>query len=158
MKKKRSNSKTKRKPAKKRGRVSLKKKTRTKKIKSAFVIKKRRGEAIYDIALGNKFKTEQEIDIIVSTLDFKPLKDSNEFVKITFFEEKGKDKQAYTDLDEYSFDSLKEFKELIKERLKQMNYDFHRAPASNSPNYWKKMYRLRNYLTSIIIDIETADT
>lgn len=141
--------KSKRKPArKKRGRVS---------IKTRYKIKKKRGKEIYYIDLGTKFKTEQELDAIFSTLNFNSIKYSNEFVKITFSEKKGNEKQAYTDLDEYSYDSDKEFRELIKERLKDMNYNFHRTPASNSPNYWKKMYRLRNYLTQIIIDIETAD-
>lgn len=156
--KKRKNKISKRKPAsKKRGNVSKKKVRKSRAKKSGYTIKKRRGKAIYDIKLGSNFKTEQEINLILSSLKFSTIKDSNEFVKITFFEQKGNHKQAYTDLDEYSFEDDKDFREQLKQRMLDMNYNFHRTPASNSPNYWKKMYRLRNYLTSIIIDIETAD-
>lgn len=139
--------KSKRKPArKKRGRVSF-----------GIPIKKTRGHEIYHIELGNNPKTEQEIKMLLETVNFSAIKEQNEFVKVTFVENNGKEKQAYTDLDEYSYDGKKDFIQQLKQRTLDMNYTFHRVPAADAKDYWKKMYRLRNYLRTIIIDLETAD-
>lgn len=135
---------------KKSGRV-LKKK-RIKKAK----LKKRRGQDIYDILLPSGNKSEQDIDEMLQNIPYRNIKSEDVFIKLTFYERKGKDYAAFTRLSEYDYEDKADLLRQVKQEILDMNYTFFRQPAKDAKEYWKRMYKLKNYLNKITIDFETA--
>lgn len=133
---------------KKRARVSSKSKTK---------IEKRRGKGIYDIMLPNGSKTESGIDNIIDTLNYGTIRDSNEFVKITFVSKFRKKHASISYIQEYDYETKRELNEQIKQSLKDINYTIFRKPVKGTGDSVKRMNRLKNFLSRIIIDFEGAD-
>jgi hypothetical protein len=136
---------------KKRARVSSKSKSTNLKVE------KRRGKGIYDVIFPSGSKTESGIDSVIDSLNYKSIRDSNEFVKITFVSKFRKKHASISYIQEYDFETKKELNEQIKQSLKDINYTIFRKPVKGTGDSVKRMNRLKNYLSRIIIDFEGAD-
>jgi hypothetical protein len=139
----------KKKPApKKRGRVSSKKKS------NKFL--KRRGERLYDYFLQTGSKRETDIDSIIDSIDLTALRDDDEFVKITFVSGFRKKRASISYVLNYEYEDRKDFREQLRQTLKDINYTIFRKPVKGTGDSIKRMNRLKNFLNRIIIDFETA--
>lgn len=119
---------------------------------SALSFKKRRGEAIYDLVLPRGAKDRSQIDALInkSKINLRDLPDN--FVKVTFFAKKGKDKASITYI--YDIDELSQVKETVQDVASLIHQSGAKREATKSI---QRISKLKNYIQKIILEFEVNE-
>ena len=138
-------------------RLTKKRTPARKKSGVSLSFKKRRGRDVYDLFLPKGSKREVQIDKVLDSVNLRNLRTEDYFVKVTFVSKFKKQHASITYILEEDYDNQKEFRDNLRQNLKDINYTIFRKPVKGTGDSIKRMNRLKNFLQRIIIDFETAD-